>query len=348
MSGWTDGQVREFARQFAFSNKATWPAYVDDVRDAMIGHHVLNVVLGQDRSGRHDDVSIREIRSLLLRLARVLSDKHHMASPLAEQARDADDADDADADAGDGRGEGAEESLSVIYIRDAAIAKDARCPLCDAGVPRVGGIHVGNHPDEPCERVFATQGTRGRLRGRPPWMAYVDGNPLIARGPVGRMRTFVRASTAYAAAVRAAHAADHSAYVLAEASATNAPIAEHDDADDDPSPAITSESYVKIHDAVTTPARAARCRLCDAGAPRVGGLHVGSQSFGMIPTTPCDRVFVARDALPGSPWLAYVDGEPLYEPSGRLRYFRTPAEGYGAATRSAATRGAGMSAMGAP
>lgn len=216
MSGWTDGQVREFARQFAFSNKATWPAYVDDVRDAMIGHHVLNVVLGQDRSGRHDDVSIREIRSLLSRLARVLSDEHHMASPLAEESPPIVRVMPVTPD---------ELVHAPVQIRDEATAGDARCSLCDAGTPRVGGVHAGS--DTPCGRVFATQCT---LPGtRPPWFAYVDGERLIARGPVGRTRTFPRASAAYTAAVRAAHAADRSAYLLAEAMATDAPIAEYDE-----------------------------------------------------------------------------------------------------------------------
>ncbi len=227
MSGWTDGQVREFARQFAFSNKATWPAYVDDVRDAMIGHHVLNVVLGQDRSGRHDDVSIREIRSLLLRLARVLSDKHHMASPLAEQARDADDRPSVARETDESEG-------APVQIRDGATAGLARCRLCDLGAPRVGGVHHGGvhhgsgvilRRDTPCDRVFTTRG-EGADTARP-WLAHVDG--VVLRKRSGEARRFASASSAYAAATSAAHAADRSTYALAEAMATDAPIAEYDE-----------------------------------------------------------------------------------------------------------------------
>lgn len=78
---WTDGQVAEFAKRFAFANKACWPAYVDDVREALIDSSVLLIVLGQDRHG----VPIDEIRALRLRLGARLAAKHKTANPIAEQ-----------------------------------------------------------------------------------------------------------------------------------------------------------------------------------------------------------------------------------------------------------------------
>jgi hypothetical protein len=79
---WTDQQVREFGKRFAFAERATWPAYVDDVREAKIDSFVLLLVLGQDR----DDVRVDEIRSLRTRLAVRISAHHQMANPTAESA----------------------------------------------------------------------------------------------------------------------------------------------------------------------------------------------------------------------------------------------------------------------
>lgn len=78
---WTDGQVAEFAKRFACANKACWPAYVNDVREALIDSSVLLIVLGQDRHG----VAIEEIRALRSRLGARLAAKHSMANPIAEQ-----------------------------------------------------------------------------------------------------------------------------------------------------------------------------------------------------------------------------------------------------------------------
>lgn len=82
MSGWSDGQVTDFAKRFAFANKATWPAYVDSVREALIDSFVLLVVLGQERSG----IELGEIRSLRTRLGIRLSAKHQMANTIAEES----------------------------------------------------------------------------------------------------------------------------------------------------------------------------------------------------------------------------------------------------------------------
>ncbi len=95
-----------------------------------------------------------------------------------------------------------------------------------------------------------------------------------------------------------------------------------------------SVAGVAIRDAAS--AGLVRCRLCDAGFRRVDGVHVGSQSLGMIPDTPCDRVFATcgEDADHVRPWLAHVDGEPLRKQSGEARRFGSPAAAYEAALKS--------------
>ncbi len=82
------------------------------------------------------------------------------------------------------------------------------------------------------------------------------------------------------------------------------------------------------------------CRLCAAGFRREDGVHVGSQSLGMIPATPCERVFVVRDAKPylRRPWLAHVDGAPLRRMDGVVRRFATARSARDAAFASAPRR----------
>lgn len=84
MAGWEDRQVAEFARRFAFTNKACWPAYVDDVREALIDSFVLLVVLGQAREA----VSVDDVRSLRTRLGTRLAEKHQLPNPTANESRD--------------------------------------------------------------------------------------------------------------------------------------------------------------------------------------------------------------------------------------------------------------------
>ncbi len=83
-----------------------------------------------------------------------------------------------------------------------------------------------------------------------------------------------------------------------------------------------------------------QCRLCDAGFRRVDGVHVGSQSLGMIPGTPCDRVFATcgEDPDRARSWLAHVDGEPLRKQSGYARLFASPVTAYAAALKSSPRR----------
>jgi len=81
VSYWTEPQVTEFARRFAFVNKTAWHAYVDSVREALIDSFVLTVVLGQDR----DNVDVDNIRSMRRRLAVRVMNKYQMANPTAEE-----------------------------------------------------------------------------------------------------------------------------------------------------------------------------------------------------------------------------------------------------------------------
>lgn len=83
----------------------------------------------------------------------------------------------------------------------------------------------------------------------------------------------------------------------------------------------------------------ARCPHCEAGFRRVGGVHIGSQRLGMIPDTPCARVFAtAVDVDATRPWRAYVDGAPLRGASGGVRCFASPDTAYAAACKAAPRR----------
>lgn len=98
------------------------------------------------------------------------------------------------------------------------------------------------------------------------------------------------------------------------------------------------EGSPMIHGAAS--AGLVECVYCDTGFRRVGGVHVGSQSLGMIPDTPCERVFATcgEDANRARSWLAYVDGEPLRKRSGEARRFASPAAAYRAACAAAPRR----------
>lgn len=82
------------------------------------------------------------------------------------------------------------------------------------------------------------------------------------------------------------------------------------------------------------------CGNCDADFRRIGGIHIGSQRLGMIPNTPCDRVFAtcAEGADTVRPWLAYVDGEPLRKKSGEARRFTSAKTAYDAARKASPRR----------
>lgn len=61
--GWSIGQVKEFAKRFAYTHKGAWHAYVSDVREALIDSFILLIVLGQDKDAVHVE-SIRSLRQL--------------------------------------------------------------------------------------------------------------------------------------------------------------------------------------------------------------------------------------------------------------------------------------------
>jgi hypothetical protein len=95
-----------------------------------------------------------------------------------------------------------------------------------------------------------------------------------------------------------------------------------------------------IKDAAT--AGLVTCSYCDRGFRRVGGNHIGSQRFGMIPDAPCDRVFATHGGNMTEdnqrPWMAYMDGEPLRGKRGHARRFATAEAAYAAACEAAPRR----------
>jgi len=84
------------------------------------------------------------------------------------------------------------------------------------------------------------------------------------------------------------------------------------------------------------------CSLCDQGFRRVDGVHIPSQRLGMIPATPCDRVFATHGGSLTDdnerPWMAYVDGAPIRTKSGDVRRFVTAKAAYAAARKAAPKR----------
>ena len=93
----------------------------------------------------------------------------------------------------------------------------------------------------------------------------------------------------------------------------------------------------KIKDAIS--AGLVTCDLCDQGCRRVGGIHIASQRFGMIPASACDRVFASHGGNMTDnnkrPWLAYVDGTSIRKKSGDARRFTTAEAAYDAACKAA-------------
>ena len=85
-----------------------------------------------------------------------------------------------------------------------------------------------------------------------------------------------------------------------------------------------------------------QCRLCATGFRRVNGIHIGSQRLGMIPNTPCDRVFATHGGSMtednNRPWMAYVDGDPIRKKRGDARRFASSDAAYAAARAAAPKR----------
>lgn len=96
---------------------------------------------------------------------------------------------------------------------------------------------------------------------------------------------------------------------------------------------VTQKPPIPTRAAATAPL--VTCALCQLGFRRVDGIHVGSQRLGMIPHTPCDRVFTVHDA---GAWIAYVDGAPLARTGRAARRFTTAEAAYAAAREAARRR----------
>lgn len=81
------------------------------------------------------------------------------------------------------------------------------------------------------------------------------------------------------------------------------------------------------------------CGYCNRDFRRVDGIHIGSQRLGMIPNSPCARVFVTHGGnLTDNnkhPWMAHVDGDVLRRRSGDARRFSSPKTAYAAARKAA-------------
>lgn len=81
------------------------------------------------------------------------------------------------------------------------------------------------------------------------------------------------------------------------------------------------------------------CDNCKRGFRRINGVHIGSQSLGMIPNTPCRRVFVVDGGNMTDNntrrWMAYVDGDTIRKSNGVPRRFGSAIAAYRAARRAA-------------
>ena len=81
-----------------------------------------------------------------------------------------------------------------------------------------------------------------------------------------------------------------------------------------------------------------QCGNCERGFRRVAGVHIGSQRLGMIPDSPCQRVFATHGGSDVKPWMAYVDGSPVCTSLGYARRFKTARAAYRAALLAAPKR----------
>jgi hypothetical protein len=97
---------------------------------------------------------------------------------------------------------------------------------------------------------------------------------------------------------------------------------------------------VKIHEAAT--AGRVTCGNCERGFRRIDGIHIPSQRLGMIPNTPCDRVFAIHGGNMTNdnerPWMAHVDGDVVRKKSGDARRFSSAKAAYIAACKAAPRR----------
>jgi len=102
----------------------------------------------------------------------------------------------------------------------------------------------------------------------------------------------------------------------------------------------TKSATVLIKEAAS--AGLAACRHCTRGFRRVDGVHVGSQRLGMIPSTPCERVFAIHGGSMTDdnerPWMGHVDGDVVRKKSGDARRFSSAEAAYAAARKASPRR----------
>lgn len=76
MSGWSDGQVRMFAKRIADKYRAAWFVLAPEIREAVVSEFVLLIVLGQDKVA----VSVDEVRALRIGICQRLKSHHRMST----------------------------------------------------------------------------------------------------------------------------------------------------------------------------------------------------------------------------------------------------------------------------
>ena len=69
-------------------------------------------------------------------------------------------------------------------VQPASSAALVTCAYCEKGFRRVNGRHIGSQklgmiPDTPCDALFAAHVGNATEQNRKPWLAYVDGSPLV-------------------------------------------------------------------------------------------------------------------------------------------------------------------------
>lgn len=79
MSGWSDGQVRTFAKRIADKYRAAWFVLAPEIREAVVSEFVLLIVLGQEKVA----IEVEEVRALREAICLRLMSHHRMATETA-------------------------------------------------------------------------------------------------------------------------------------------------------------------------------------------------------------------------------------------------------------------------
>ena len=83
MSGWSDGQVRVFAKRIADSKEGrAWWAFPYEIREAIISEVVLSIVFGQDKGS----IQIEDVRALRIAICKRLAEHHKMPTERYTQS----------------------------------------------------------------------------------------------------------------------------------------------------------------------------------------------------------------------------------------------------------------------